>query len=158
MPDDIGLIVKQMRAGRRHAADRRRRRLRHAAPRQVGGPAANDVYFSTHAYMAPRTPPTAIKKFYTDYKAAYGTDPENAFAALGYDTVGLIADAIKRAGAEGSAAVKTRSPRPTTSRHHRHDHLRPRESRPAEGRDHHRRQGGALTLGGEVVPEKVPAP
>ena len=34
------------------------------------------------------------------YKAAYGTDPENAFAALGYDTVGLIADAIKRAGSD----------------------------------------------------------
>jgi branched-chain amino acid transport system substrate-binding protein len=48
----------------------------------------------------------AIKKFYTDYKAAYNTDPENAFAALGYDTVGLIADAIKRAGSEDPAKIR----------------------------------------------------
>src|SRR3954466_1459421 len=47
----------------------------------------------------------AIKKFYTDYNAAYGTDPENAFAALGYDTVGLIADAIKRAASEDPAKI-----------------------------------------------------
>ncbi len=48
----------------------------------------------------------AIQKFYNDYKAAYGTDPENAFAALGYDTVGLIADAIKRAGSEDPAKIR----------------------------------------------------
>ena len=48
-----------------------------------------------------------IKKFITDYKAEYGNDPENAFAALGYDTVYLMADAIKRAGGTDSAAVKT---------------------------------------------------
>jgi branched-chain amino acid transport system substrate-binding protein len=47
-----------------------------------------------------------IQKFYTDYKAAYGTDPENAFAALGYDTVGLIADAIKRAGSDDAKAIR----------------------------------------------------
>ena len=47
-----------------------------------------------------RIPRPAIQKFYKDYQAAYGTPPENAFAALGYDTLGLIADAIKRAGSE----------------------------------------------------------
>jgi branched-chain amino acid transport system substrate-binding protein len=47
-----------------------------------------------------------IQKFYKDYKAAYGTDPENAFAALGYDTLGLVADAIKRAGSEDPKAVR----------------------------------------------------
>ena len=41
-----------------------------------------------------------------DYKAAYGTDPENAFAALGYDAVGLIADAIKRAGSDDAKAIR----------------------------------------------------
>ncbi len=48
----------------------------------------------------------AIQKFYKDYKAAYGTEPENAFAALGYDTVGLVADAIKRAGSEDPKAIR----------------------------------------------------
>src|SRR5438105_2921129 len=72
---------------------------------QVGGKASDEVYFSTHAYMAAdSTPP--IQKFYKDYKAAYGTDPENAFAALGYDTVGLVADAIKRAGTDDQKAIR----------------------------------------------------
>ncbi len=105
MPDDIGLVVKQMRqAGVTQpivGGDG------YDTPLliQVGGAASNDVYYSTHAYMATDST-DAIKKFYTDYKAAYGTDPENAFAALGYDTVGLIADAIKRAGSEDPAKIR----------------------------------------------------
>ena len=39
-----------------------------------------------------------IKKFIAAYKAEYGNDPENAFAALGYDAVMLVADAIERTG------------------------------------------------------------
>jgi branched-chain amino acid transport system substrate-binding protein len=105
MPDDIGLIVKQMRqAGVTQpivGGDG------YDTPLlvQVGGEASNDVYFTTHAYMATDSTP-AIQKFYTDYKTAYGTEPENAFAALGYDTLGLIADAIKRAGSEDPKAIR----------------------------------------------------
>ena len=105
MPDEIGLIVKQMRqAGVMQpivGGDG------YDTPLlvQVGGAAANDVYFTTHAYMAADSTP-AIQKFYQDYKTAYGTDPENAFAALGYDTLGLIADAIKRAGSEDPKAIR----------------------------------------------------
>ena len=105
MPDEIGLIVKQMRqAGITQpivGGDG------YDTPLlvQVGGKASDDVYFSTHAYMAADSTP-AIQKFYAAYKAAYGTDPENAFAALGYDTVGLIADAIKRAGADDPKAIR----------------------------------------------------
>ena len=105
MPDEIGLIVKQMRqAGITQpivGGDG------YDTPLlvQVGGKASDDVYFSTHAYMAPdSTQP--IQNFYAAYKAAYGTDPENAFAALGYDTVGLVADAIKRAGSADPKAIR----------------------------------------------------
>ncbi len=105
MPDDIGLVVKQMRqAGVMEpivGGDGYDTPLLIS----VGGEASNDVYYSTHAYMAPDSTP-AVQKFYADYKAAYGTDPENAFAALGYDTVGLIADAIKRAGSEDPKAIR----------------------------------------------------
>ena len=105
MPDDIGLVVKQMRqAGVMQpivGGDGYDTPLLVS----VGGKAANDVYYSTHAYMAEDgTPP--IVKFFTDYKAAYGTAPENAFAALGYDTVGLIADAIGRAGAAEPGKIR----------------------------------------------------
>ena len=47
------------------------------------------------------------KKFIAAYNKEYTHDPENAFAALGYDTVFLMADAIKRANGTDSAAVKT---------------------------------------------------
>jgi branched-chain amino acid transport system substrate-binding protein len=105
MPDDIGLVVKQMRqAGVMEpivGGDGYDTPLLIS----VGGEASNDVFYSTHAYMAEDSTP-AIQKFYADYKAAYGTEPENAFAALGYDTVGLIADAIKRAGSEDPKAIR----------------------------------------------------
>jgi branched-chain amino acid transport system substrate-binding protein len=63
----------------------------------VPGPKlANDVYFSTHTYRGDNRP--EVTAFIAAYKKEYGKDPENAFAALGYDAVDLIADAIKRAG------------------------------------------------------------
>ena len=76
----------------------------------------------------------AIQKFYEDYKAAYGTPPENAFAALGYDTLGLIADAIKRAGSEDPKAIRDAHRRhQRLCRRHRHDLLP--AGRPRAGED-----------------------
>lgn len=67
-----------------------------------GDKLANDVFFSTHTYREDDRP--EVLSFVKDYEAEYGRPPENAFAALGYDAVGLIADAVKRAGsAEGKA-------------------------------------------------------
>jgi branched-chain amino acid transport system substrate-binding protein len=105
MPDDIGLIVKQMRQAGIMQPIVGGDGYDTPLLTQVGGKAANDVYYSTHAYMAPDSTP-GIQKFYTDYKAAYGMDPENAFAALGYDTLGLIADAIGRAGSTDPAKIR----------------------------------------------------
>ena len=69
----------------------------------VPGPElANDVYFSTHTYREDTRP--EVLDFVAAYEAEYGRPPENAFAALGFDAVGLVADAIVRAGsAEGPA-------------------------------------------------------
>lgn len=69
----------------------------------VPGPElANDVYFSTHTYREDTRP--EVLEFIEAYEAEYGRPPENAFAALGFDAVGLIADALERAGsAEGEA-------------------------------------------------------
>ncbi len=106
MPDDIGLIVKQMRQAGVTQPIVGGDGYDTPLLLSVGGNAANDVYYSTHAFMAPTGSTEAIAKFYTDYKAAYGTEPENAFAALGYDTLGLIADAIKRAGSEDPAKIR----------------------------------------------------
>jgi branched-chain amino acid transport system substrate-binding protein len=105
MPDDIGLVVKQMRQAGVMQSIIGGDGYDTPLLISVGGKAANDVYYSTHAYMAEDgTPP--IVKFFKDYTAAYNTAPENAFAALGYDTVGLIVDAIGRAGAAEPAKIR----------------------------------------------------
>jgi len=64
----------------------------------VAGNASDYVFFSTHALMDPQNGTEDVKRFIVAYKDEYGYNPENAFAALGYDTVYLVADAIERAG------------------------------------------------------------
>lgn len=60
-------------------------------------------YYSNH-YAVDSTEPT-VKKFVESFRAKYNKDP-NSFAALGYDCVYLIRDAIVAAGAEDSIAVR----------------------------------------------------
>jgi branched-chain amino acid transport system substrate-binding protein len=72
----------------------------------AAGKAAENVFFSTHALMDARNGITGIKQFFAAYKAEYGHDPENVFAALGYDTLYLMVDAIKRAGSTDAAAIQ----------------------------------------------------
>ena len=126
---------------------------------KVAGAAAENVFFTTHALMDATAGTEGIKKFMADYKAEYGNDPENAFAALGYDTLMLMADAIKRAGSTDSAAVK--SAIESTSNFpgitgaitfSAGSHV------PQKGVTVIAIKNGAFTLGAEVVPEKVPAP
>lgn len=63
----------------------------------VPGPElADDVYFSTHTYRADDR--QEVEDFVAAYKEEYGKEPENAFAPLGYDAVGLLADSIEQAG------------------------------------------------------------
>jgi branched-chain amino acid transport system substrate-binding protein len=125
----------------------------------VAGAAADNVYFTTHALMDATAGTDGIKKFMADYKTEYGHDPENAFAALGYDTLMLMADAIKRAGSTDSAAVKAAIE--GTSNYpgitgaitfSAGSHV------PQKGVTVIAVKGGKFTLGAEVVPDKVPAP
>ena len=105
LPDDIGTIVKQFRqAGLRQpimGGDG------YDTPLlvEVGGTSANNVYFTTHALMDAKKRNAAVKKFITNYKAEYGKDPDNSFAAFGYDAVLLMADGIKRAKSSDSRAI-----------------------------------------------------
>lgn len=106
MPDDIGTVVKQFRqAGLTQpivGGDG------YDTPLlvQVGGKSADNVYFTTHALMDAAIGTAEVKKFIAAYKKEYGKDPDNAFAALGYDTIYLLADAIKRAGSTDGAKIK----------------------------------------------------
>jgi branched-chain amino acid transport system substrate-binding protein len=125
----------------------------------VAGAASNNVFFSTHALMDATNGTDGIKKFMAAYNAEYKHDPENAFAALGYDTVYLLVDAIKRAGSMDSKALKTAIEGTTNYpgitgaiTFAAGSHV------PQKGVTIIAIKDQKFTLGGVVVPAKVPAP
>jgi len=65
-------------------------------PAQTKGAFLRNVYFSTQVSFESER--RQVRNFVAKYKKEYGRAPENAFAALGYDALGLIAAAIVRAG------------------------------------------------------------
>lgn len=158
MPYNVGPLVKQMRAagitGPVIGGDG------YDTPDliSVAGASADDVYFTTHALMDIDGGTDGIKKFIAAYKTEYGHDPENAFAALGYDTVYLLVDAIKRAGSMDDKALKSAIEGTrdfagiTGSITFGDSHV------PQKGVTIIKVQDQKFTLGAEVVPEKVPAP
>lgn len=62
---------------------------------EIGGDAVEGFYFSTH-YAADSNSPK-VQEFVKRYQKKYGSTPD-AMAALGYDTGGLLVDALMRAG------------------------------------------------------------
>jgi branched-chain amino acid transport system substrate-binding protein len=125
----------------------------------VAGAASENVFFTTHALMDTTGGTDGIKKFITAYNKEYGHDPENAFAALGYDSVYLLADAIKRAGSTDAQAIK--SALEATSNFPGITGaitLGPDAHIPRKGVTMIAIKDGKFTLGAELVPEKVPAP
>jgi branched-chain amino acid transport system substrate-binding protein len=105
IPNEAGLTVKQIReAGLTLpivSGDGFDTELVTTVP---GDKLANDVYFSTHTYREDNRP--EVLAFVKAYEKEYGRPPENAFAALGFDAVGLIANAIKRAGTTEGKALR----------------------------------------------------
>lgn len=71
---------------------------------EVAGENADEVYFSTHVSLA--SDAEEVTSFVKAYEAEYGNPPENAFAALGYDTMNLIAAAIEKAGEASPGAIR----------------------------------------------------
>ena len=71
---------------------------------EVAGDMADAVYYSTHASLD--NPAPKVQDFVTAYDEAYGRAPENAFAALGFDMMGLLASAIEEAGSADPTAIR----------------------------------------------------
>ncbi|MCR6545629.1 ABC transporter substrate-binding protein [Dehalobacterium formicoaceticum] len=63
----------------------------------------NNVFFTNH-YSSQDTDPK-VRAFVEAFKAEYGDVPD-AFAAMGYDAMYLMADAINRAGSDDPIAIK----------------------------------------------------
>ncbi|MCM3797871.1 ABC transporter substrate-binding protein [Caldibacillus thermoamylovorans] len=70
----------------------------------AGKDALNNTFITNH-YSA-QDPDTKIQEFVTKFKEKYKDKSPDAFNALGYDSVYLLVDAIKRAGSLDREAVK----------------------------------------------------
>jgi branched-chain amino acid transport system substrate-binding protein len=71
---------------------------------EIGGAAVEGCYYSTH--YSPQVDTPAVKAFVAKFKARYDGQIPDAMAALGYDSAGLMVDAIRRAGSTEGAAVR----------------------------------------------------
>jgi branched-chain amino acid transport system substrate-binding protein len=72
----------------------------------IAGQAAENVYFTTHAFVSADKGSDKMKTFIAAYTKEYGTAPQTAFDALGYDAVYLMVDAIKRANSTSGTAIR----------------------------------------------------
>jgi branched-chain amino acid transport system substrate-binding protein len=70
---------------------------------EIAGEAVKGSYISNH--FAPDDKSPVVQNFVKEYEKAYGTKP-GSFAALGYDSLGIVADAIKRAKSTKPADIK----------------------------------------------------
>lgn len=70
---------------------------------KVGGDAVEGAYFTDHLSL--KSDNAAIKKFVENYKKEYNSEP-STFAVLSYDSVYIVAEAIKKAGSTDEAAIK----------------------------------------------------
>ena len=70
---------------------------------EIGGKQIQGCYFSNHYSSQSKDP--KVVKFVADYKTKYGEVPD-ALGAVAYDAAYIVADAIKRAGAEDRQKVR----------------------------------------------------
>ena len=105
IPGEAGLSVKQIReAGITYpivSGDGFDTELVSTVP---GPDLANDVFFSSHTYRADDR--QVVADFVAAYEEEYGRPPENAFSPLGYDAIGLVAEAIEAAGSTEPSAIR----------------------------------------------------
>ncbi|MEO6186685.1 MAG: ABC transporter substrate-binding protein [Steroidobacteraceae bacterium] len=70
----------------------------------AGAEALEGTYYSTH--FSPESTEPLAQKFVAAFKAKYSGETPDAMAALGYDSVMVLADAIKRAGSTDGPKVR----------------------------------------------------
>ena len=69
----------------------------------IGGQALENTYFSTH--FTPQDTNAVVQDFVKKYQAKYNATPD-AMAALGYDSLMILADAMKKAGTTDGPKVR----------------------------------------------------
>ncbi|PAW65454.1 MAG: ethanolamine utilization protein EutJ [Opitutia bacterium Tous-C1TDCM] len=63
---------------------------------EIGGAALNGTYYSTH--FTPENKEPAVAVFVKKFKARWNNETPDAYAALGYDSLYILVDAIRRSG------------------------------------------------------------
>ncbi len=63
---------------------------------KIGGEALNGTYYSTH--FTPENKEPAVATFVQKFKARWKNETPDAYAALGYDALYILVDAIRRSG------------------------------------------------------------
>lgn len=119
----------------------------------------DNVYFTTHVYLGEDNPRQAVAKFRQDYTTRYPNSAPDAFAALGYDTVNLLLNAIRQANSSEperilEALAKTQDFEGVTG-----TISYTADSRiPTKTVSLVKVQNGKTSLVREIVPQSVPAP
>ena len=103
-PDEIGTIVKQARDNGLSQPIIGGDGYDTPLLVELAGEAAEGVVFTTHEGIYGESEKGAT--FNAAFEAEYGAPPASIFAALGYDGIRLMADAINRAGSLDGAAVR----------------------------------------------------
>lgn len=70
---------------------------------EIAGEAVKGSFISNH--FAPDDKSPVVQNFVKEYEKAYGSKP-GSFAALGYDSLGILVDAIKRAKSSKPADIR----------------------------------------------------
>lgn len=70
----------------------------------LGGDAVEGAYLCSH--YSPEDPSPRVQKFIADYRKRYGDVTPDSNASLGYDSVLVMVDAIRRAGTTEHAALR----------------------------------------------------
>ncbi len=71
---------------------------------EIGRDAVNGCYFTNH--YSPDENRPKVKQFVAAYRAKYNGKTPDAMAILGYDAMGILADAIKRAGSTEGRKIR----------------------------------------------------
>jgi branched-chain amino acid transport system substrate-binding protein len=74
-------------------------------PEVVGATALRNVYYLNNAYYEGRDVDPGVAKFVSDYRAKFGSGPENTNSLLGYYNGLILAKALATAGSTDAAAI-----------------------------------------------------
>lgn len=64
------------------------------------------IYYTTHAFVDKQNPNIRVQKFILDYQNLFHQLPDSSFAALGFDTVHLLVEAINKAGSTDPEKIR----------------------------------------------------